>query len=474
MVLSNVTGTTSDATSIPSGCTYLDWAVANFSTVAISSPFLVTLRVDGVPIKKWQVSTMPPQSYLPVKDFQFPLAIGNHTLTIKIDSEADVAEQNEDDNEFSKSVSVLATSSLGSLTSRPAAAHDFGQLPSGRTATKVFTFANSGPGGLELTDAAINGPDAAAFTISANTCAGKYLPPTCSAWPCASSCALTVRFAPQQTAALHATLAVADATHTVQHQVALSGAAVPGAADFNSDGRISLADAILLLQVVTGRTGQQALRTQADVTEDAKAGLNDAIYILQLLAVQRQPQLYDLVQIKTTFGTMLIWLFDETPLHRDNILTLARSGYYNGLIFHRVINDFMIQGGDPLGTGNGGPGYTLCQEITPQLSHNFGAVAAARADDTVNPEKNSSGSQFYIVENNAGSHFLDMNYTVFGQVISGLEVITQIGAQPTTGTGNTTVPDDRPLSNIVMEKVEVVTYAAEQLRLKFGFTVPNQ
>lgn len=451
------------------GGLYLDWAIVNGTSVPITSRFTVKLLVDGEPINEWSVNGMQAMTYTPLFDLPLQLSAGNHVVTVTVDSGGSITEGNESNNEFSKSVSVLAASSLGSLTSRPATTHDFGQLPSDRTATKVFTFANSGPGGLEVTNAAISGPDAAAFTISANTCAEKFLPPpSCSAGPCASSCAVTVRFAPQQTAALHATLAVADATHTVQRQVALSGAAVPGAADFNGDGRISLTDAILLLQVVTGRTGQQALRTQADVTEDAKAGLSDAIYILQLLAVQRQPQLYDLVQIKTSFGTMLIWLFDETHLHRDNFLTLARSGYYNGLIFHRNSNQFqVIQGGDPLGNGSGGPGYTLCQEITPQLTHNFGAVGAARVSDNINPEKNSSGSQFYIIKSNDGYHSFDMSYTVFGQVISGFEVINQIGAQP-TGT------NERPLSNIVMEKVEVVTYAAEQLRLKFGFTVPTQ
>lgn len=111
------------------------------------------------------------------------------------------------------------------------------------------------------------------------------------------------------------------------------------------------------------------------------------------------------VKIQTTLGDITVRLYDETPLHRDNFLKLAREGYYDGTIFHRVIKDFMIQGGDPdskdapagkmLGTG--GPGYTVEAEIKPGLYHKRGALAAARQGDEVNPERRSSGSQFYIV-----------------------------------------------------------------------------
>ena len=111
------------------------------------------------------------------------------------------------------------------------------------------------------------------------------------------------------------------------------------------------------------------------------------------------------VKIQTTLGDITVRLYDETPLHRDNFLKLCREGYYNGTLFHRVIKDFMIQGGDPdskgapadkmLGTG--GPDYTIEAEILPQLFHKRGALAAARQGDQVNPERRSSGSQFYIV-----------------------------------------------------------------------------
>lgn len=112
------------------------------------------------------------------------------------------------------------------------------------------------------------------------------------------------------------------------------------------------------------------------------------------------------VKIKTTEGDILVRLYDETPLHRDNFLKLAKEGYFDGTLFHRVIKDFMIQGGDPdskgapkgkmLGTG--GPGYTIPAEIhCPELFHKRGALSAARLGDEVNPNRESSGSQFYIV-----------------------------------------------------------------------------
>lgn len=112
------------------------------------------------------------------------------------------------------------------------------------------------------------------------------------------------------------------------------------------------------------------------------------------------------VKISTTEGEIIVRLYDETPKHRDNFLKLAKDGYFNGTLFHRVIKDFMIQGGDPdskgapagktLGTG--GPDYTIPAEfVYPQLFHKRGALSAARLGDEVNPEKESSGSQFYIV-----------------------------------------------------------------------------
>ena len=111
------------------------------------------------------------------------------------------------------------------------------------------------------------------------------------------------------------------------------------------------------------------------------------------------------VKITTSLGNITVRLYDETPLHRDNFLKLTKEGFYNGTLFHRVIRDFMIQGGDPDSVnapagkrlGTGGPDYTLEAEIHPALFHKRGALAAARQGDEVNPERRSSGSQFYIV-----------------------------------------------------------------------------
>lgn len=111
------------------------------------------------------------------------------------------------------------------------------------------------------------------------------------------------------------------------------------------------------------------------------------------------------VKISTSLGDIIVRLYDETPLHRDNFLKLANEGFYNNTLFHRVIRDFMIQGGDPDSVnapagkqlGVGGPGYTIPAEIQPTLIHKRGALAAARQSDEVNPQRESSGSQFYIV-----------------------------------------------------------------------------
>lgn len=111
------------------------------------------------------------------------------------------------------------------------------------------------------------------------------------------------------------------------------------------------------------------------------------------------------VEISTEYGKMVVELFNETPGHRDNFVKLAKEGFYNDLLFHRVISEFMVQGGDPdskgaepgARLGQGGPGYTIPAEIVPGKVHLKGALAAARQGDQVNPEKRSSGSQFYIV-----------------------------------------------------------------------------
>ena len=127
--------------------------------------------------------------------------------------------------------------------------------------------------------------------------------------------------------------------------------------------------------------------------------------------------------IKTTKGEIRVELYPkEAPFSVTNFVMLAEKNFYDGLTFHRVVPDFVVQGGDPTGTGTGGPGYTMPAEI--QLPHKEGALAWARLPDTVNPQKRSSGSQFYITHK--ATPFLDGEYTVFGQTISGMDVVHQI------------------------------------------------
>ncbi len=195
----------------------------------------------------------------------------------------------------------------------------------------------------------------------------------------------------------------------------------------------------------------------------------------------RDPYTYALIH--TDYGDMKVKLYNTTPQHRDNFVKLIKEGYYDDLLFHRVINGFMIQGGDPQSKnapagahlGSGGPGYTVPAEIGRY--HFKGALAAARTGGPSNPKKASSGSQFYIVQGRpvsegqlkmmeqkkgikytpedikrykeqGGTPFLDNDYTVFGEVIEGLEVIDKI-AQVQTGEA------DRPVKDVKM-KIELV------------------
>lgn len=173
------------------------------------------------------------------------------------------------------------------------------------------------------------------------------------------------------------------------------------------------------------------------------------------------------VIFKTSMGDITIALYDNTPKHRENFIKLVNDNYYNNVLFHRIIKGFMIQTGDPDSKGapagkqlgSGGPGYTIPAEFHKENFHKRGAVAAARQGDQVNPAKESSGSQFYIVDGQkfdentlnqisfqyrinftdaqkkiyqeeGGAPFLDMQYTVFGEVVEGMDVVDKIAAQP--------------------------------------------
>lgn len=197
------------------------------------------------------------------------------------------------------------------------------------------------------------------------------------------------------------------------------------------------------------------------------------------------------VLIETNMGSMVVRLSDSTPLHRDNFLKLVKQHFYDSILFHRVINHFMIQAGDPNSKmapagkmlGDGDPGYTIPAEFRPSLFHKKGVIAAARTGDDINPLKASSGSQFYIVQgkvftdagldsvetyrlkgrklpaahravykNLGGTPHLDQNYTVFGELVSGFDVLDSIAAVPTSGRQG----GDRPLQDVRILKMRLI------------------
>lgn len=196
------------------------------------------------------------------------------------------------------------------------------------------------------------------------------------------------------------------------------------------------------------------------------------------------------VLLQTNYGDIIIRLSDSTPLYRDNFLKLVKSHYYDSVLFHRVIKNFMIQAGDPeskhanpgVPLGNGGPGYTIPAEFRQSLFHKRGAIAAARMGDAVNPKKESHGSQFYIVQGRiftdagldsvetyrlkrkipeaerevyktiGGAPHLDQNYTVFGEVLKGFDVVDSI-ASVSTSMGR---DSDRPLQDVRIIKVKLI------------------
>ena len=166
---------------------------------------------------------------------------------------------------------------------------------------------------------------------------------------------------------------------------------------------------------------------------------------------KKKPKATDeLYTIKTRLGEIQLILFDDCPEHKANFTRLVKDGFYDGTTFHRVINNFMIQGGDPFSKdsipdndGRGGPGYTIPAEFSKKHKHVRGAFCAARQGNNVNPEKRSSGSQFYIVQGYQGAHQLDNEYTVYGQVIKGMTIVDIIANSPKNYR-------DRPLKDISM------------------------
>ncbi len=192
------------------------------------------------------------------------------------------------------------------------------------------------------------------------------------------------------------------------------------------------------------------------------------------------------IVLQTTAGDIKIILYDDTPKHKENFIKLVKQGYYDGLLFHRVISDFMIQAGDPNSRnapsgkmlGEGGPGYTIPAEFSNKHFHKNGAIAAARLGDAMNPKKESSGSQFYIVQGQVltnpqldsyvssrkhepftpeqrnayttvgGVPHLDNAYTVFGEVTEGFDIVDKIATAQTD-------QRNRPVSDIKILKAYI-------------------
>jgi cyclophilin family peptidyl-prolyl cis-trans isomerase len=204
---------------------------------------------------------------------------------------------------------------------------------------------------------------------------------------------------------------------------------------------IILAAAVLALASCGPRGSRGEAQAQADSLATVNAMEN---------TVNQEPQ-FDIV---TTHGTMRVKLYSKTPKHRDNFVKLVNEKYYDGIRFHRVIEGFMIQAGDPYSRdttminrwGQGGPEYTIPAEFVNEYWHKKGAIAAARKGDMANPKKASSGSQFYIVHDENSCLHLDGQYSIFGEVIEGLDVIDKIAAVDTD-------MYDRPYEDVIIKTI---------------------
>ena len=204
-----------------------------------------------------------------------------------------------------------------------------------------------------------------------------------------------------------------------------------------------------------GNSGKKADNDGASgqAEADSVAKVEQTKSIMKKIAELPEEPVFDIV---TTEGIIKVKLYSKTPKHRENFAKLAFEGYYDNILFHRVINGFMIQAGDPLTKdeanaekfGTGGPGYTVEAEFVPEYTHKKGAIAAARRGDAVNPFKESSGSQFYLVQDAYACSQLDGDYTVFGETVEGIDIIDRIAA---VETGRR----DRPVRNIKIITVKL-------------------
>ena len=213
---------------------------------------------------------------------------------------------------------------------------------------------------------------------------------------------------------------------------------------------LALSCAAVLLVGCGGKGKKEAAEAEQKAQEEA-AKIES---VMNKLATLPEEPVFD---IQTNLGTIRIKLYSGTPKHRENFAKLALGGYYDGLLFHRVISGFMIQGGDPLTKdpanaakyGTGGPDYTIPAEFVPEYTHKYGALAAARRGDAANPTKASSGSQFYIVQDEANCAQLDGQYTVFGETIDGFKTIEDIAAVQTNNR-------DCPVNDVKIISIKLV------------------
>lgn len=229
---------------------------------------------------------------------------------------------------------------------------------------------------------------------------------------------------------------------------------------------LTLALLVLLVASCGGRRGHGADGDQVDslTTETPEAPASDAgpksqktakADTISLTNYKNKLPQEPVFDITTSMGTIRVKLYKDTPKHRDNFVRLALTRYYDGLLFHRVIDGFMIQGGDPYTRdtsrvdewGEGGPGYTIDAEILPEHTHKRGALAAARrVGNIANPMKESSGSQFYLVQDSTNCKHLNGEFTVFGETIGGLNVIDRIARVRTDRY-------DRPERPVVIQRI---------------------
>ena len=192
--------------------------------------------------------------------------------------------------------------------------------------------------------------------------------------------------------------------------------------------------AAALLAGCSNNPEKKAAKEAAKAAADSVAAAAQTQRTMDKIAKLPAEPVFDII---TSMGVIKVKLYADTPKHRENFAKLALEKFYDGTLFHRVIDGFMIQGGDPLTKdpankpryGTGGPDYTVPAEFVAEHVHKKGALAAARRGDAVNPYKESSGSQFYLVQGDA--RFLDGEYTVFGETIQGLDVIDKIAAVQT-------------------------------------------